>query len=1029
MVPAGIIRGVNARDLPSPFCLKRVTCACAGTMSGFVSAIVLSIAMYATTSAHAQPAAIEADRESGDLVPITGRSLGGFVLPTLPLDGDVTLQALRGSQWRHDDTQRLHLTGDVVARIDDYTYHADEVVVWINRLPTDDGLVTQTAFFFPTITNPSRPSGVGVAGNRLLVTASVRGDAILDVGLLRTGRPRGRKSIADGEARLQRELRELARQLPSLSTRPRVDSPPPRATSEELPTAIAIEKANAARPWLRAPGSIIAFNAERVDLETGTDENVILASGGFVVEYFGAASDDPSQLTIRADRAVIFTEPGSIEELTRRTFDASFVRGIYLEGSVIASAERGEQVVRAPRVYYDFETGRALMVEAVLRTTSRNLANPMYARARELRQVSENRYEATDVRVSASEFAVGHLALGAKRMTIERESATDDGFGEVRPDGDGEFDAAENGFRTRIDRTIIDADAITLRLDDAPVFFWPTFGGTIREIPLRRIRLGASDDKGVEIETRWDLFSLAGVTERGPFDLEGQLDGFTDRGPAAGLTLRTSERGNRGRFDLYGMHDEGVDRTDAGRNVEPETKWRGLAIVEHDLQLDRHWRLRAQGSWISDPSFIASWREAEYRERREYETALDLTYQNNETSFDLTGKVALNDFISNGWLLASRGYTVERLPQATWRRIGDSFGGITSQFEWSASRLRFAFADETPREAGVRAAGFGLDPNDSFADALVAGGFREAFVNRFDARHELSAPFNMGIVRVVPFIVGRLTAWDDDFAEFSPQQDEKVRLWGAIGVRAEATFQRVRNDVRSSVFDLFRLRHLITPNITAWYGESDVDQNDLPVYDEAVESIANGAAIRLGLRNVWQTQRGGPGAWRSVDVLTFNTNLVLTGDDRNRESAVPRFFDFRPEYSRLSDHIHQDMIWQLSDSVSMVGEGTWDLDDSVMARASLGVEVRHSPVITTFFEYRSIDISDTELLALGWNYRVSQKYRVNLRPSWDVRENEFRSLLIQVTRRFPDYDFRVNFLRDEIRDETRIGASLDLLTF
>ena len=51
---------------------------------------------------------------------------------------------------------------------------------------------------------------------------------------------------------------------------------------------------------------------------------------------------------------------------TRHCHAFSIEPGIYLEGDVTASANEGEYLIRAPRVYYDFTTGRAIMVDAIL---------------------------------------------------------------------------------------------------------------------------------------------------------------------------------------------------------------------------------------------------------------------------------------------------------------------------------------------------------------------------------------------------------------------------------------------------------------------------------------------------------------------------------------------------------------------------------------------------------------------------------------------------------------------------------------
>ncbi|MHC4447905.1 MAG: LPS assembly protein LptD, partial [Planctomycetota bacterium] len=300
-------------------------------------------------------------------------------------------------------------------------------------------------------------------------------------------------------------------------------------------------------------------------------------------------------------------------------------------------------------------------------------------------------------------------------------------------------------------------------------------------------------------------------------------------------------------------------------DVEPDDDWRGIALAEHEVKLGDSWTLQAQASWISDETFVTTWRREDFAERREYESALYLKHQKENAALTLLGKYELNDFISNDDLLASRQYQVEKLPELTYRRYGDAwFDRFTYSMEARASRMRLHFEESTPNELGVPAAAFGIPPNEPVSDALEAEGLTESFVNRFDARHELAFPVQLGPFKAVPFVVGRLTRYDDDFDGFSAE-DEKTRWFGAAGIRVSGQFHHVDNTVESQLLDLHRLRHIIEPSLTLWYGASSVSAEDLPVYDQAVEPLGTGAVLNVALRNTWQTQRGGPGRWQSVD--------------------------------------------------------------------------------------------------------------------------------------------------------------------
>lgn len=969
-------------------------------------------------------AADEAADPAGRAVPILGDRLSGFVLPIEPIDGDIVLESLRASAWTVDDTKRLVLEQDVTVRIGPYAYAASRAVVWINRLPHDLPAVTgatdaprrpanQVAVWFEDLAGSSRPTGVGLAGSDLLVTASTFGSVSLESAVLDRGRPRRSAVLTRAENRLAARLRRLVddRAPEALSRRPEVrrgeDLPP----DPDLPREVVLPDDPEERTWLSRPGAVIAFAADRVRFESGADENVVTATGDFVVEYYtDDRRSEPSQLTLRADRAVIFTEPGTIEELADRDLDVSAVRGIYLEGDVSATADRGARIVRSPRVYYDFRRDRAIMLDAVLRTTLRDGEVPVIARAREMRQVARDEFVATRARASTSEYRVGHVSLGAKRLTLTR-----------RP----EDPADPEGPR----ETFVQAESITLNAGRTPIFWWPGFSGTGENLPIRGIRGSYSNTDGAGIETRWDVLGLTGLQPEAIDEVTLSLDFFSRRGPATGVEAAYAGDGVQGRIDTYVVDDDGEDRTPAGRTVDQDGGLRGLALLEHRWRLGPNTRLDTQVSYISDPSFIAGWRPEDYRERREYETSAYLRHVKDREAITLVGSYQLNDFLSNSYLLASTGYTVERQPEVAWRRYGDPwFGGaVTYTGETRAGRMRLFLEPSTPRELGIRERAYGIDRDDPIDELLRAQGLDSRFVARADSRHEIQVPFDVGAVRVVPFAVGRATIYDDDFEEYGGETDA-ARLYGSVGVRATTRFQTIDDTVESRLLDLERLRTIIEPGVTLWYAESDLASSNLMPYDPEVEGIVEGAAVRFGLKGRVQTWRGGPEGRRMTDVLEVDADLVLAGDDADRDSPVPQWVEFRPEYAELADHGRVRGRWAVSDALRFVGEATVDLD-GVLARGSVGFDLRHSPVLSSYVEYRTLDASSSELLQVRWDYRLSPRYRVALTPAWDFKRSEFRSVRLQVVRSFPDFNLFVRVEQDEIRDETTLGASIGLVRF
>ncbi len=951
---------------------------------------------------------------------ITGDRLSGFVLPTEPQRGDIILDALRVNTWTVDDTKRLVLDGDVRVRIADMLLTADRAVVWLNRIPSADGVINQIAVYFDSLSEPTNEAGVGVKGRRVLVTASARGGVRLNAGLVRERVARG-GFVGEGEERLAAHLRRIAAGLESLQRFPRVVKPErrpepvptpggsPQLEEVDLPETVELPLAGPDLPIV-TPQGLVRFSFGGAEYRPGEDEDVVIADGGVIVDYQSQVSGAYSQITMSAERAVVFVDPGSVDGTQSQSVSAARIRGVYLEGAVIVTTNRDEYTVRAPRVFYDYRNDRAIMPDAVLRTYDDRLNKPIYARAKRFRQVAANQWEGEGVRVSASEFRTPHLAIGAKRVTVTQ-----------LPEDDGP------GVRTRVD-----SDSNTLRIGDLPILYWPNFEGDIEAIPLRSVSAGYSDSEGVGVETRWNLPALIGLAQPQGADLELAVDGYSERGVGVGVTGRYRGQNGQGVAELYGLYDTGDDRTSSGQDVERDDGFRGVALWEHRMKLAPRWDLQAQFSYISDETFITTWREDDFEDRREYETSLYLKYQKRNTAFTFLAKGELNDFVSNEYLLASRTYQVERLPEIGYYRFGDSLFDDTMTYS-SESRLglvRLDLTKATPRELGVRpnAFGPGVNADDRLDEVLIGRGYPTQIVQRFDTRHEVSRPFQYGWARITPFGVARLTAYDEDFEDFSEDADS-TRVWGALGVTASTEISRINDGAQSRVFNIDRLRHIIEPRLSIWWADTTVDDDDLPVYDEEVESIASGAAVEAGMRHTWQTMRGGAGRQRSVDFLIWDAAVVMNSGDAGAESDNPQYFGYRPEYSLVGDHFRNQLRWALSDFAALTSDVTLDLDDGEMARGSIGMRFDHSPAMWTLIEYRDLDVTGDQLLVLGANYQLTPKYSVTFRPQWDFNNDEFREILFQVTREFPDIRVRGGVRFDQIRDETSFFASLAQTTF
>ncbi|MGA1224474.1 MAG: hypothetical protein ACO31E_07900, partial [Phycisphaerales bacterium] len=491
--------------------------------------------------------------------------------------------------------------------------------------------------------------------------------------------------------------------------------------------------------------------------------------------------------------------------------------------------------------------------------------------------------------------------------------------------------------------------------------------------------------------------------------------------------------------------------------VETDAGFRGIVDGDWRTALSPTLTLQTQLAYISDETFVSAWREYAFNERREYETSVALNDTSANGSLELVLKHDLNDFISNSYLLASRGYTVDRLPDLSYHRYGDEpMSGLTWTQQWSAAALALRPTTGTPASLGVPVGAWGgaVALDGSLSDAYEAAGYGDGTIGRLDTRHEISIPMTNGSFSFAPFVVGQATGYiGDELATYTADFDQ-LRLQGGGGVRASVRFARVDDSVQSRLLDLNRLRHIIEPYATAWAGWDSAEAGSIPVYDQSIEGSSEGLAVNVGVRQTLQTQRGGAGAWRSVDWLKLDLGLVLNdgGNDfppepvdpaspfsslRWAQSPIPAFYSFRPELSQWGSHVYGASTWQLSDALTIGGTANYLLDERDfitsegeplpnLARASVGLELRHNPVASSYLEYRYLAPTDTELLQAGVLYRLGKRYTLALSPQYDLGAGELRAASGSVTRVFPDFDMHATVGYDLIEDQTFVGFSLSI---
>ncbi len=938
----------------------------------------------------------------------TGDRLSGVVLPVLPLDAEITILALRADAWTVDDTKRLVLTTDIVISIGTYIFQSEKASVWINRMPTDRGVVSQIAVYMPTSTRTGGRTALGAEGKDLLIVGSTFGGINMDVALLNPKKPTNEKTfIQQSQSRLAGYIQRLQLGGTTLSTQPKViASPLPADEDETLISQVPVKQTK--QPWLRSRSGIMSITANNVELKTGDTENIVTIVGNVVLELRSTSGIDDMQMT--ADRAVIFTDPGSIRDMASGKIESQDIRGIYLEGNVLVDSNHGAYLVRSPQAYYDFTSDNAMLVEAVLRTYAMQGKVPLFVRAKEMRQIAVDQWTAQGVQISTSSFATPDLAIGSSSIKLTEQ-----------PNGNMHIESIHN----------------TLRMGGTPVFYWPYYAGEANDIPLHKVKFGYKKTFGSFLETQWDLFTLLGIQQPTGLGIDLKLDGYKTRGAGVGLDTHYIFDNHKGELDTYFLSDAGSQKTSSGIEMDiPENEHqRGYIFWENQTKLSDHWSLQTQLSYISDPTFISVWRQGDYNNRREYETSLFAKYQKENWAFTAFASHDLNKFISNSWLMASRQYSVEKAPELGLFRYADDLfnGAVTWSSETRITRERMRFQDGTPASNGLKRTAFEmpgggfLGNNQPFADLFAARGLTEGFKSRLTSRHEFSAPFTAGAFKFSPFasMQADVPIGDDD----SGTNGDDTKWFSTIGLRASTQIQRIFNDVDNDMLDLHRLRHVIEPYMTLWYGSGSVDPMSIEQYSALVDNVSTGTAAWLGVKNTLQTWRGGPGRWYEVDWLTLDVSLLTVSSNATRRYVTPQFFSWRPEYSSLEDSVMARSVWQISDGVALLGNGTWLTDNGRMVLGSVGAELDHGRDVRTFVEYREIANNDDQYLSVGVKYKLSKRYSFHATPTWNMKEDDLQSLRLNLTRHYPDFDLVGQVTHNSIKDETQYGIAFRLLKF
>jgi len=781
------------------------------------------------------------------------------------------------------------------------------------------------------------------------------------------------------------------------------------AETEPLEPELRIEKISledpAGQPQDKKPGFrylpvLSPAGGAALKIEWDDTEKIGTVTGRF---YLSQKQDEKGGLLeLQADNAVIFLSAEQQSEGDGKSGAKDMLTGmqaIYMAGDVLIT--NGQRTIRADEIYYDFERKKAIALNAVMRNFDTIEGIPIYVRAAKLRQTAENEFAADDITLTTSEFYLPQISFNASNITITDTTPTDEQQGGTSKSS---YDAQMHDVR--------------LKMYDKTFFYWPSIRSNLQrpDVPIKSVRIGNDNIYGTFFETQWYLARLLGLQEPEGTDSTLALDYYSKRGFGGGIATEYTGEDYFGRLLGYMINDHGEDRLgkiSSRRDLEPERELRGRFHWQHRQFLPYNWQLTAEASYESDKNFLESFYRSEFYTGKEQETLLYLKRIEDNWGLSLLGKVRINDFKNE----------LEELPSTEFHWTGQSFfdDKLTFYSDTQVSRFRQLYASSYN------------DPGS------------EEYFSFATTRNEVDMPMTLGKAKIVPFVAG--TVAYEDGAGFYRDLDgsiaeERENVWfGETGIRASTQpYWKVYPNVKSELWDLNQMRHIIKPYLTAvayTQNESVIEQRD---------------TLNVGISQRLQTKRGLDENQRSVDWMRLDMDVTWVNNSGDDSAGPDKFIwnkPFIPPINTVSrviplqdrrssnifgprrNYFGADYSWLLSDATALLSDMNYDMQSGVVQQFNVGFSHLRWPNLKYYIGSRYLRRLDNGYGEYGSNaftfaatYVLDPRYTLVYSQQIDFDFGELVRSDITLIRQYHRMYWGLTFSADESLDRQSIAFSL-----
>jgi hypothetical protein len=769
------------------------------------------------------------------------------------------------------------------------------------------------------------------------------------------------------------------------------DTPGPSTAVPLLPGQTPLATGNPVRQFTVTPRTAAGFKGPYARVING--ERVVVVLGGVIVTVTGGPNNEV--LDIEADSLILWSHGGAtVDALTLNSPDAQSGRQLefYLAGNVELREQTGKDVrtLRADEVYYDINRHVAIAVSADLQFRQPGVPDPIHLKADELMQLSATEYKGVNAEVFASRTPAdpGLKVVFAEATLEEKKVPRTSIFGTT-------FTNTLTGQPEIEVEQLVHGDNVYLKIEDVPVFYLPYVQGDANDPlgPIRNINVGYNRIYGGQFGVSLNMFDLLAITPRPGLRWVLDADYLTRRGPALGTTFDYSGENPfglsgryTGRLEAHGMFDRASDILGGGRGEEDHhPDGRGSVQWHQNVQgLPLGFSVQTQVGLFSDHNYYEQYHKIFFDQDINQETYLYLKQQRDNWAWSFLAEPRIRNWVTE----------TEKLPELEGHLIGESFFDLLTY------------------NAHASAGYYQLEPAHSVPGAFALTDQSDK-TGRFDLYQELSLPFQVGPVKVVPYSVLDLTEYTQDL-----NGDTRGRVYGGGGVRFSMPLTRVYTGVCSELFNLNQLNHKIVMTGNFYHADAtdhfsrfpqldrlDDDATDqairdfhpvLPTFnpshgvllqtsplfdpqlyalrrlvDNRVDTLDDMEVFQADIRQRLQTKRGYPGMEHITDWMTLDLSA----------SVFPR--PNRDNFGETLGFLEYDYLWNVGDRTALTSTGWVDPVDNGARVFTFGAYLNRPDRTNYFIGFREIDPVGSQAVSAAITYIFSNKYAMTANTLYD----------------------------------------------